>query len=224
MTEYSGNPFWTGAFLIAVVIAAIYGFNRYEEHQRYEHINRFDYAPNPKIDYLYYDRALLQDYFENCKQLTDLGKTLWLRSGIDVTKTKTAFGESQSIINRYHALQQYNAVLESRLVESRDLKEQGLTDEVIEAVLNKGVTAGAIQEEKDKMAAYDFLKGKNVGKSASQAEIWEVQKLLNANDYPVVINGTFDRITDSSLVDFQTSNNLYPSHTCNDITLLKLAE
>jgi hypothetical protein len=34
----------------------------------------------------------------------------------------------------------------------------------------------------------------------------------------------FDASTDSALLDFQDSNNIYPSHTCDDLTLRKLAE
>jgi hypothetical protein len=47
-----------------------------------------------------------------------------------------------------------------------------------------------VQNEKDKMAAYDFLKGKNISAASKKNEIWELQKLLNANDYNLSINRT----------------------------------
>ncbi|MFN8278063.1 MAG: peptidoglycan-binding domain-containing protein [Chitinophagales bacterium] len=224
MSDQADNSFLRTIFIAGFIIAALYGYHRFSQHNRYENISRFDYLPNPKIDYLYYDRDMLRTYLENCQKLTDLGKTLWLRSEIDVTKTKKAFGEAQTLINQYQQVWQYNHILETRLIESKDLKEQGLTDQVIEVILNKGVTVGAVQEEQDKLAAYDFLKGKNAGARSGPAEIWQVQMLLNANDYPIHPTGQFDATTDSSLTDFQRMNNLYPSHVCDDITLKRLVE
>ena len=111
-----------------------------------------------------------------------------------------------------------------RLSESKDLKDQGLGNDVIEAILDKGITIGAVENERDKMAGYEFLKGKNVNTHSPKNEVWEMQKLLNVNDYNISINGIFDLATDSALFDFQKTNNIYPSHICDDMTLKKLAE
>jgi peptidoglycan hydrolase-like protein with peptidoglycan-binding domain len=104
------------------------------------------------------------------------------------------------------------------------MKDQGLTNDDIRIVLDKDITIGAVENEKDKMAAYEFLRGKNVSASSKPNEIWELQKLLNANDYNLSINGVYDASTDSALLDFQKDNNLYPAHMCDDLTLKKLAE
>jgi hypothetical protein len=211
------------ATLILLAIAS-WAYHRYELHKKYENISRFDYLPKDSIDYSYYDPATLSTYLDNCTKLTDLAKTLWLKNDIDIRTTQTGYGEAQSKINRYRALLKYTKMLEAKLSESADLKGQGFGNDVIEAILDKGITAGAVENERDKMAAYDFLKGKNVSTRSPQNEIWEMQMLLNANDYNININGTFDASTDSALLDFQKSNNLYPSHVCDDLTLRKLSE
>lgn len=209
---------------ILLLIVGFWGYHRYAQHKKYENISRFDYLPKDSLDYGYYDQAMLATYLDNCDKLTDMAKTLWLKDGIDVTTAKTGYGETQSKINRYNSLLKYNKLLEAKLTESKDLKDQGLSNDVIEAILDKGITIGAVENERDKMDGYEFLKGKNVSAHSPANEIWEMQKLLNANDYNVSINGIFDASTDSALLDFQKSNNLYPSHVCDDITLKKLAE
>ena len=211
------------ATIILLAVCA-WGYHRYSQHKKYENISRFDYLPKDSIDYSYYDQAALARYFDNCQKLTDQAKCLWLKNGVDIHTAKTGFGETQSKINRYQALLRYTKVLEAKLAESKDLKDQGLGNDVIEAILDKGITIGAVENEKDKMAGYEFLKGRNVSAHSPQSEIWEMQKLLNANDYNININGIFDAATDSALLDFQRTNNLYPSHICDDITLKKLAE
>jgi hypothetical protein len=167
---------------------------------------------------------VLQTYLNNCNRLTDLAKTLWLKDGVDVLTAKEGYGEIQSKINQYNSILNYTKIIETKLTESKDLKDQGLTNDVIEIILDKGITVGAVENEKDKMAAYEFLKGKNVNVGSRANEVWEMQKLLNSNDYKIPIDGIFNKITDSALVSFQKSNNLYPSHVCDDVTLKKLAE
>jgi hypothetical protein len=210
--------------LVLLLIIGSWGYHRYTQHKRYENISRFDYLPKDSIDYSYYDRTALYTYLDNCNKLTDLAKTLWLKNGIDIRTAKSGYGEIQSRINRYHSLLNYTKILETKLSESKDLKDQGLGNDVIEMILEKGITVGAVENEKDKQAAYEFLKGKNVSPHSAKNEIWEMQKLLNENDYNVSISGVFDASTDSALFDFQRSNNIYPSHVCDDITLKKLAE
>jgi hypothetical protein len=222
MKSSRGLKFIFAALLLLVICA--WGYHRYSQHKKYEDISRFDYLPKDSIDYSYYDHAALATYFDNCQKLTDEAKALWLNKGVDIYIARTGFGETQSQINRYHALLKYTKVLEAKLAESKDLKDQGLGNDVIEAILDKGITIGAVENEKDKMAGYDFLKGRNVSAHSSPGEIWEMQKLLNANDYNININGIFDASTDSALLDFQKGNNLYPSHICDDMTLKKLAE
>lgn len=206
------------------MLAAAAIYHRYQQHQRYQNISRFDYFSKDSIDYNYYDQATLRTYMENCQTLTDLGKSLWLKDGIDVATTKQADGEAQSRLNRYNRLLRYTRTLEDKLVQSQDMKDQGMTNEDIRIIIDKDITIGAVENEKDKMAAYDYLKGKNVSASSKPNEIWELQKLLNANDYNLTITGIYDAATDSALLDFQKENNIYPSHTCDDVTLRKLAE
>ena len=213
-------------FFIAalILISGIFIYHKYNQHERYDNISRFDYLPNDSIDYNYYDQTILQSYLNNCSQLTHMSKKLWLTDGVDVHNTKKAFGEIQSQINKYNWMLKYTRALESRLKESKDMKEGGLTNDVIKMVFEEGITVGALENEKDKQAAYEYLRGKNISAGSKPNEIWELQKLLNANDYNISINGIFDTSTDSAIIDFQKVNNLYPSHVCDDITLKKLSE
>jgi hypothetical protein len=203
--------------LLVLVIIGSWGYHRYTVHKRYENISRFDYLPMDSIDYSYYDQATLTTYLDNCTKLTDLAKTLWLKNGVDIYTAKTGYGEIQSGINRYNSLLKYTKNLEAKLSESKDLKEQGLGNDVIEAILDKGITVGAVENERDKMAGCEFLKGKNVSLRSPKSEIWEMQKLLNANDYNININGIFDASTDSALLDFQKSNNILAVHGIESI-------
>ena len=211
-------------FLLVVLIGSYIFIHKYLEHKKYENISRFDKLPNDSIDVNFYDPSIVKMYFKNCKQLTDLAKTLWLKNGIDVAKDKTGFGEAESKLNSYNALLRITQPMEIHLKESRELKEQGLSNEEISEILNKGITIGAYQIEKDKQAAFEFLKGKNVNRASSADQVWEMQKLLNANEYNIAIDGIFNSNTDSALVDYQTKNNLFPSHTCNDVTLIHLVK
>ncbi len=210
--------------VLILLLIGTWTYHRYTQHERYENISRFDYLPKDSIDYSYYDQPALRIYLDNCTKLTDLAKTLWLKNGVDIYTARTGYGEIQSKINRYNSLLRYTKMIEVRLSESKDLKDQGLANDVIEVILDKGITVGAVENERDKMAAYEFLKGKNVSARSPQNEIWEMQKLLNANDYNINITGIYDAATDSALLDFQKSNNLFASHVCDDVTLKKLAE
>ena len=211
-------------FLVILLIIGTWAYHGYDRHHRYESISRFDYLPNDSIDYNYYDQTVLQTYISNCGHLTATSKKLWLKFGVDVHTESKCNGEAQSLINQYNSTLKYTRALESRLKDSKDMKDGGLTNDIIKMVFEKGITVGAVENEKDKMAAYDFLKGKNVSAISKPNEIWELQKLLNANDYNLSINGVYDASTDSALTDFQRLKNIYPSHICDDLTLKKLAE
>lgn len=211
-------------FLILSIVVVWYVANKYLQHKKYENIARFDKLPSEAIDASFYDQNQVKLYMQNCKQLTDLAKILWLKNGIDVLKDEEAFGEAESKLNAYHALAKLNETLEIHLKESKELKAQGLSNDDIAEILNKGLTIGAYQIEKDKQAAYEFLKGKNVNRTSPADQVWEMQKLLNANEYIIPIDGIFNSITDSALVDYQSKNNLYPSHSCNDVTLIHLVK
>jgi hypothetical protein len=210
--------------VLALFAIGTVAYHKYSEYKRYQNISRFDYLPGDSIDYAYYDQAVLNTYLANCNKLSDLAKAIWLDGGIDIHANQTGHGKVRSEINQYKSLLKYTNLLEDRLSESKDLKDQGLSNDVIEMVLDKGITVGAVENEKDKIAGYDFLKGKNVSLHSPPNEIWELQKLLNANDYNISINGVFDLATDSALLDFQRTGNLYPSHVCDDLTLRKLTE
>jgi Putative peptidoglycan binding domain len=210
--------------LILIIALMSYGYSRYTRHQRYSQLAQYDYVPSALIDYSYYDKQVLQTYYTNCDRLTEIAHEVWMKHGIDVRKERKETDGIQSSIHRYQSMLVYTKQIEARLVESQDLKTQGLSNEVIELVLDKGITIGAVEAEKDKMAALQYLKGKNVGLSSKPAEIWELQKLLNANEYNIAINGIYNPATDSALSDFQLTHGLYVSHSCDDITLMKLAE
>ena len=196
--------------LLLITLAGLCIWHRYQVHKRYENISRFDYMSKDSIDYNYYDQAVLHTYLDNCAKLTDIAKALWLKDGIEISTTQKGYGEIQSRINHYNDLLRYTKSLEDKLTQSQDMKDQGLTNDDIALILEKDITIGAVENEKDKMAAYEFLKGKNVSASSKKNEIWELQKLLNANDYNLSINGVFDASTDSALFEFQKENNIYP--------------
>jgi hypothetical protein len=224
LPKKKSNPTRNILFAAIIIIVGVVIYSRYAGHKRYDHISRLDYVANDSIDYNYYNQQVLSQYLVQCQRLTSIAKSLWLRNGIDIHLDTAAYGEAQSQIYLYRSTLRYTLSLENRLKESTDLKQQGMSNEQIEKIQANGYTIGALQADNDKHAAFELLKGKNIGAGAKPNEIWELQKLLNQNDYKIIIDGIYSLSTDSALSDFQRTYNIYPSHTCDDLTLSKLVE
>lgn len=200
------------------------GYKIYYRYSSYHAIERFDYPIAKQIDENYYDQAALYQYKNDAVTLSKMARELWIGHRIDVLKPdanmcKKAYPDYLS----YKILLEKVKATENNLISSKELKDtEGLNNASIEAILKNDFTIGAYYTSLDARHAYDFLKGKNVNKNSAPAEVWELQKLLNYNDYTILIDGKYNTETDSALTDFQQNNNLFPSHSCNDITLDKM--
>ena len=198
----------------------------YYSYTNYSHVERLDYKIAPTIDENYFDKIELATYKNNAIALSKMARELWIEHRIDVSEKNPDVCKKGSLAyQEYLLLFNQTKTIEQKLTSSKELKNnESLNNSAIKEILENDYTIGVYYTQNEARQSYNFLKGKNTRKGSAPAEIWELQKLLNYKEFDITVDGIFNIQTDSALVSFQKSNNLYPSHICDDITLEKLAE
>lgn len=187
--------------VISLIVIAIF---QYLDYRKFNEDGSYDYVVSEKVDANYYDKSMLSDYYSTAYQIGSLAREVWFNHKIDVKAVDKGDVNSINASLAYEQLRIKAKSLESKLTESKRLKDLGFDNEAIRLIEEKGIS------EKN-YHAYKIL-GDNILKKGDKSEaVWELQRLLVAAGFEIPIDCMFSDQTETALKEFQKSKNIFPS-------------
>lgn len=202
-------------FLIILVVLAIWGINKYVDYSRYTPPVDYSYQIKEDIDINYHDQLMVQRYYENVYKLSSFANEQWNNYKIDVRFADHEIPQSILANKTYVLLKANTAHLEKTLINSFNLKKQGLDNKAIKFIEQTGVSPEDyhLKSQFARVIIAEGDRGKDVER---------IQEKLVELGYPMQIDGIFKTITEKSLIDYQDKNGLFPSGVADQETLQRL--
>jgi len=210
--------------IILLVIIGFFAYNKYEDYQRF-HSPNSEYKSSENIDLNYHDPTQVYNYQEAVEHLNAFVTTQWTVNRIDVKNPEDDDKESKLAVAEYAKKMAKVKFYETKLEQSKALKDEGLSNEAIKVMETKGTTI----EEEAKVTYGNkiknmFEKSETIRLYTESPLIYEVQKLLVKKGYNIPVDGSFRYMTIDSLYKFEQDNKLFPDGKLDILTLEALLE
>lgn len=210
-----------------LIILFIFGFNKYQDYKRFNGPIT-NYEANSNIDSNYHNKSVLFNYQNTITQLNGFINTQWSAHHIDVINPEKENKQTQYAVNVYAQKLAQVQHYESILQQSAKMKEKGLNNADIKLFEESGLKPDAYKISQQKKQYNQIIRNSftntNIVIGKKSALIFEVQKMLTKNGFPVVIDGFFKTETSDGLKAFETKNNLLPDGKLDAISLEYLLE
>ena len=207
---------------ILVVIVLIFAYNQYKDYKRF-HPNNIDYKINESVDLDYYNQSVVYNYYDAVEALNGFVSMQWSANEIDVKSPEDDDRETQLAVNEYSKKLAKVKYYESKLVQSKTLKEKGFTNADIKNYEAEGLSLEAynkkLEAEKFKNNLFLNLPITNLRNGQKSPFIYEIQKLLVKKGYEIPLDGIFKNVTRNALMDFEAKNNLFVDGNIDEMTL-----
>lgn len=188
---------------------------QYLKDRRFNPPSNYDYPISAEIDTDFYKPEVLQEYYKLAFDVGTYARSLWFNEGIDVLMMDKESYESTQATDYYNRLRANVKMIENDLIRSQRLRTQGYTKDQVKMIMEMGLSPEDIELQK-----HSNLLGLSIGQSG--ADVWQLQKLLNASGDSIPEDGIFNIVTRQRLRDFQRQYNLYPSGEVDEPTLKAL--
>lgn len=210
---------------LLVVITSILGYNQYHKYQRF-HPNTVNYVSKDTVDNSYYDPQVVMNYYEAIEVLNGYVISQWSTNRIDVRNPKKDNQATQFAVNEYQkklgVVKYYEAILQQSTV----YKAKGLSNAEIKILEKNELTEQELLAYNRKTVFYDlfeeaiFKENLRIGNQGPW--VYELQKILTSEGYPIAVDGKFKTETHNAVKDFEYKNQLYPDGILDALTLHKL--
>ena len=203
--------------LIAIIVL-IFAYNQYKEYQRF-HPDNFNYKSSENIDLEYYNQDVVYSYFEAVQALNGFANMQWNVNEINVKSPEDDDESTTFVVNEYRKKLAKVKYYEAKLEASKQLKEEGLTNDLIKLKLEGNSTkpdSNAIFKSKIKSM---YAANPKVRLGEKSAFIYEVQKLLVKKGFDLELDGVYHTITRNAIMEFETKHNLFPDGNLDVLTL-----
>ncbi len=204
------------ALIIVIITLPIIGFFQYKNWTKFSSNNNYDYQISDQIDLGYFDQELVKNYFKNSQEIGSYARSLWFTYDIDVLNYDQKNQETKSKVTYYEFLLAQTKRYEKLLEKSSKLKKEGYNNLQIEQILKNGISLKDYQQKE----AINKLINVKFG-DVSQA-VYSLQKKLTEKGYTTPHDGNFKSSTQEKLKTFQLENDLAPTGTIDEETLIKL--
>lgn len=202
--------------LIVIITLPLIAFFEYASWKRYNPPSEYGYTIPEDIDVNYYDADMVKEYFENAVEIGRFAREKYRSEKIDVRYPNNENLDEVNASKYYHNLIARNQLIEGKLKQSQKLKGQGLNNQEVQLVVEKGASTRYIRLHANQ-ASYLLLKLGDEGK-----EVWELQKALLGKNLELPLDGTFGVETEKQLAAFQNQNSIYPSGVLDEETFALL--
>ena len=212
---------------ILTIIILIFAYNEYKDYKRF-HPKNANYLANENIDLNYHDQSVIYDYNEAISTLNGFVLMQWSANEIDVKHPEDDDAQTRHTVSEYSKKLAKVKFYEAKLIQSKELKSQGLSNADIESMESKGFSlkdhANHIRSEKFKKMMVKSLPKANLIYQEKSAFVYEMQKLLVKKGFDIPVDGIYKSITSEALKGFEERNQLFPDGKIDIITLDKLLE
>ncbi|WP_405567392.1 peptidoglycan-binding protein [Polaribacter sp. Asnod6-C07] len=205
-------------FLLLIIVAII-GYGKYSQYKRYNS-PEVNYVSDKKIDETYHNKELLYNYYEAIEDLNSYVMLQWSANNIDVRTPKDDDEETKFAVDNFAKKLAKVKYYEAILGNSLHLKENGLTNEEIKFLEEKGMDLESytkkLKNSKIKNLYNSNLKLYNGSKNAI---IYEVQKELKKKGHKIKIDGVYRIETLNAIKKFEEENNLLVDGLLDELTV-----
>lgn len=180
-------------------------FFQYQKYRKFSYPNPYDYVINvQEIDINYHEPALVKEYFETATHLGNFAREQWSNYGIDVLSADIEIPQAKNAAHTYQTMLARVKFLETKLIHSKKLKQQGFDNEAIAYIEKNGIS------EKN-YTLHKLMANKTFRKGDKDRVIWEIQKLISQKWQPIQIDGFFSDETEQAIKKIQQEKQSYPS-------------
>jgi hypothetical protein len=204
---------------LLLIIAGLIGYGQYSQYKRYNS-PEINYKTDKKLDVSYHNQDLLLNYYEAIEKVDNYVMLQWTANNIDVRTPENDDIETKIAIDGYSKklarVHYYEAILNNSSI----LKEKGISNKEIKFLETNGIDLDFYTKKEH----FNKIKGLydpkvNLYKGEKNAIIFEVQKRLNALNYPLKIDGVYRIETLNAIKDFEQKNNLLVDGFIDALTL-----
>lgn len=208
--------------LILIVILGIFGYNKYEDYQRY-HPKNTDYKIPSDLDIDYHDKDMVYDYYQAVEDLNGFVTLQWNANRIDVLHPEDDNNKTSIILKEYTDKLAKVKYYEAKLQSSKAHKYKGFNNADIAMMEDSNMSVDDYLSQKEK-EAFKIKMVSNfpqapIRRGQKSAYIYEIQKVLNSKGYEMPLDGVFQTVTFNAIKDFEAKNNLYPDGVLDKMTL-----
>ena len=204
--------------LLIPLLLIVLGFIAYFQYDNWRRFNppaAYSYEVSTDIDPNYHDQTLVTEYYANAVEIGSFARNQWFSQGIDVRFADTGDLEARQAVAYYNQLLARTQQIEQILTNSKVQKDQGFTNEQVQLL-----ESGFPQELLPFSEELDDFYGITLG--SIDRHVWILQKRLIEKGFSHPIDGVFGTETQTSLTQFQTQNDLFPSGLVDRETLIHL--
>lgn len=208
--------------VILIVILLIFGYNQYTNYKRFNSPG-VDYVSNKKIDLNYHDKSFLLNYYQAIEDLNGFVKLQWADKSIDIRNPKNDNDKTEIALLEYTKKLGIIKYYEDKLIESSELKNQGIDNKEILVFEQKGFKVNDYNKFLNRKFLIETFKSNpekyslRVGDNSSF--IFELQKILVEKGYDIPTDGLFREVTFNTIRSFEEKNALFPDGKLDLLTL-----
>ena len=191
--------------VILIVILLIFGYNQYTNYKRFNSPG-VDYVSNKKIDLNYHDKSFLLNYYQAIEDLNGFVKLQWADKSIDIRNPKNDNDKTEIALLEYTKKLGIIKYYEDKLIESSELKNQGIDNKEILVFEQKGFKVNDYNKFLNRKFLIETFKSNpekyslRVGDNSSF--IFELQKILVEKGYDIPTDGLFREVTFNTIRSF----------------------
>ncbi len=204
---------------ILLIIAGLIGYGKYSEYKRYNS-PEINYKTDKKLDINYYNQELVLNYFEAIESLDSYTMLQWSANNIDVRTPEEDTNETKIAVDVYAKKLAKVNYYETKLENSLQLKEKGLSNKEIQFIEETGLDFESYKRKENFEKIKSLFDPKiNLYKGETNSIIFEVQKRLNELDYKIRIDGVYRIETLEAIKEFEEKNNVLADGFIDALTL-----
>ena len=180
------------------------GYNFYHKYQRFNPPN-YQYTSKVKINTNHPNKTLLLDYYQAIENLNGYIITQWTTNDIDVRNPEDDDETTLAAVKKYN-----DKLGKVKFYESQLTATVKKIEEVSEEEIKKSLILDSFNNDP---------KENSLRLGEKSALVFEIQKLLNAKNQPIKIDGVFNTETFTALKNFEEQNSLYADGKLDALTL-----
>lgn len=196
-------------YIILIITLPLIAFFQYKKYTRFNPKTSYEYVISDAIDANYYDQQLVSEYFSKAIEIGSFARSKWSSESIDVRFPDQGSTVEINAAKYYNQLLARTKELESRLVSSKNLKDQNFSNGEIQ-LIEVGFPLDLIKSKINRGSMVDLAIGSN------SRYVWKLQERLVSKGYPHTLDGLFGTATQSALINYQNDQGIFPSGSMND--------
>lgn len=191
--------------LVIILSLPVIAFVQYKNYSKFNPSSDFNIATDlDSIDVDYYQSAVVEEYIDKLVGIPAYARSQWRNEGIDVLYPKSGVVNEQLAADKYKQMLKRLYYLESKLIYSKRLKEQGYNNDQIQWI-EAGESASLLS------AGFDLEAMSSVQLGDEGEMVWLLQKKLADKGLKLPIDGVFGDETANAVRKVQLDHGLYPS-------------